>query len=637
MKFIRLYLKIVLSFLLIHPSYSQHSLLSELKSFTDIGLLPKYRNAITAQVSSYDTTGGNDDGFSGKYSFIQKINDSSLLLFDQKGPGVIQRIWTPTPSEDTLDFYIDGTLCFSIQYLDLFSGKVFPFVAPLCGNQLGGYYCYLPIPYSQSCQIIYRGKRTQFHQIGYATMNPGKTVKSFTMNLSGEEKNELSKIAMQWSKSNQTIQDIYHQNVKNSSSTLTLNPQSARSIFFTGSGGRILGIEISPSESLESLLKDIDIKINWDHEKVPAVYCPLADYFGYAFGHRSMQSYLVGSDPNKAYSYIPMPFDHSASLQLISRRKKPITLHATIYYIQVKRNSIDEGKLYTQWNSSPETVNGKPHILLRHEGKGHYIGTILQAQGLKPGMTYFFEGDDSTVMDGVMRYHGTGSEDHFNGGWYALMDRWDHAMSLPIHGALDYSLLFGRTGAYRFYLNDKMSFTQCINHTIEHGPVNNDQPGNYTSLSFFYSDRSPTHCIKPDAKNSTVYISDTLFIYPQLMESTTTGQLSISTNWRYNTGGESYRYDIIDQAALRITMPDVPIGHYQVYLDTHKEPNGINFSLWQRQSQVSDWIDLRNETEQRMKYISLGRIAINQNVRTLTFRMRGKGGLWLHRLMLVKS
>ena len=25
-------------------------------------------------------------------------------------------------------------------------------------------------------------------------------------------------------------------------------------------------------------------------------------------------------------------------------------------------------------------------------------------------------------MDGVMRYHGTGSEDHFNGGWYALMD-----------------------------------------------------------------------------------------------------------------------------------------------------------------------------------------------------------------------
>ena len=55
----------------------------------------------------------------------------------------------------------------------------------------------------------------------------------------------------------------------------------------------------------------------------------------------------------------------------------------------------------------------------------------------------------------------------------------------------------------------------------------------------------------------TVYISDTLFIYPQLMESTMTGQLSISTNWRY-TGGESYRYDIIDQAALRITMPDVP-------------------------------------------------------------------------------
>ena len=103
-----------------------------------------------------------------------------------------------------------------------------------------------------------------------------------------------------------------------------------------------------------------------------------------------MQSYLVGSDPNKAYSYIPMPFDHSASLQLISRRKKPITLHATIYYIQVKAKLYRRGvNFYTQWNSSPETVNGKPHIPFRHEGKGHYIGTILQALGLKPGMTYF--------------------------------------------------------------------------------------------------------------------------------------------------------------------------------------------------------------------------------------------------------
>ena len=52
-------------------------------------------------------------------------------------------------------------------------------------------------------------------------------------------------------------------------------------------------------------------------------------------------------------------------------------------------------------------------------------------------MTYFFEGDDSTAIDGEFRIHGTGSEDFFNGGWYAMMDRWDGKLSLPLHGALD--------------------------------------------------------------------------------------------------------------------------------------------------------------------------------------------------------
>ena len=55
-------------------------------------------------------------------------------------------------------------------------------------------------------------------------------------------------------------------------------------------------------------------------------------------------------------------------------------------------------------------------------------------------MTLFFEGDDSTYVDNKMRLHGTGSEDYYNGGWYALLDRWDRGNSLPLHGCLDYSL-----------------------------------------------------------------------------------------------------------------------------------------------------------------------------------------------------
>jgi hypothetical protein len=133
------------------------------------------QDTYSAQVSSYDTTGGNNDGFGGQYSFIRRNADSSLVIFDVKGAGVINRIWTPTPTKDTLDFYIDDAKqpTLSINYMDLFSGKVYPFVQPLCGNQLGGYYCYYPILFQKRCVIVSRGKKMMFHQVGYRLYNKG--------------------------------------------------------------------------------------------------------------------------------------------------------------------------------------------------------------------------------------------------------------------------------------------------------------------------------------------------------------------------------------------------------------------------------------------------------------------------------
>ncbi|MFN8581494.1 MAG: hypothetical protein U0163_11025 [Gemmatimonadaceae bacterium] len=50
---------------------------------------------------------GNDDGFTGQYSFIRK-DPRGLVLADLKGPGVLYRFHTPTPTADTLEFYFDG-------------------------------------------------------------------------------------------------------------------------------------------------------------------------------------------------------------------------------------------------------------------------------------------------------------------------------------------------------------------------------------------------------------------------------------------------------------------------------------------------------------------------------------------------
>ena len=418
-----------------------------LKEFYDISSLPMYASeTFSAEVSTYDRAGLNNDGFAGTYSFTRRNADSSLVIFDVKGAGLINRIWTPTPSDDSLDFYIDDTLkpSFAICYRDLFSGKVYPFVVPLCANQLGGYYCYLPIPFNKSCKIILRGKLTRFHQIGYRLYPQTTTINKFTLPLNKDEQQALEKIKSVWSRSSSSVKNLNDEDCKISITTknVSLHLGKRVTVFETKRAGRIMGFEMSSADNLEKIAKNIDLKITWDEDKTAAVYCPFADYFGYAFGKPSMKSLLIGSDGEKNFSYFPMPFDKSARIELIYRnpanakKEDVVRFQCNIFFEAQKRDIAKEGKFYANWHrDNPVPVN-QPYTMLDVKGKGHFVGTALQAQGLKTGMTTFFEGDDSTVVDGELRMHGTGSEDFFNGGWYALLDCWDAAMSLPLSGAL---------------------------------------------------------------------------------------------------------------------------------------------------------------------------------------------------------
>ncbi len=62
---------------------------------------------------------------------------------------------------------------------DLFSGKVYPFTKPVCGNEIGGFYCYLPITYKKSCKIVFDGPKLEFIQIQYRNL-PEKKVETYT-------------------------------------------------------------------------------------------------------------------------------------------------------------------------------------------------------------------------------------------------------------------------------------------------------------------------------------------------------------------------------------------------------------------------------------------------------------------------
>jgi hypothetical protein len=606
---------------------------TEINKLGSIQDLPVYWDRTTVkQVSSYDTTGNNDDGFSGKYSFIRKNKDGSLVIFEDKGNGVVNRIWTPTPTDDILDFYFGGAQKpgYSIKFSDLFSGKVYPFVAPLVGNELGGYFCYLPIAYKNGCKIVSRGKKMEFYQIQYRSYPKHADVKTFTAELDQSAKGALVQVAKAWSSVMQPPGDAVHKKG-------TLKAGESIALAELKGGGRITGIRLHHADAFRGLNKRVFLRVTWDNEAQPAIFAPVADFFGYAYGKESMQSLLLGAADNTNYVYFPMPFENNAKVELVyletdARVNPPsIPVDADIYTSDQKYNTSKEGKFYTYWNPEKHTPPGVPHTFLQGKGKGHYVGTILQAQGLTPGMTLFFEGDDVTRIDGELRMHGTGSEDYFNGGWYAMLDRWDRKMSLPLHGSLDYSLPFARTGGYRLFISDKMPFEKEINHTIEHGPEENNKPGDYTSMAFYYAAKSvAANPQAPDLSLTKVYLPDTLMLYPQLMQYTVAGAVKIDGNVvQTTTGGQ-----------VKIDLSEIPKGKYKLYADLEKSPEGGEVMIWQRQKQLTDWISFYAEKKDAISANFLCDIHLDDFKNAVTLHIKrdaSKSVINISRLILIRQ
>lgn len=255
----------------------------------------------------------------------------------------------------------------------------------------------------------------------------------------------------------------------------------------------------------------------------------------------------------------------------------------------------------------------------KEKGKGHYVGTIHQAQGLRPGMTLFFEGDDSTYVDNKMRLHGTGSEDYYNGGWYALLDRWDRGNSLPLHGCLDYSLPMARTGGYRFFLADKMSYEKEIYHGMEHGEVKNNFPVDYTSVGFFYAAQPLQGREEPTAELRTVYQPTEHIYFPQLMQLSLGGGVQV-------TNERGIRMTTQHGGVVRIMLNDVPEGKYKVLINYFEKPNGADFQVWQRQKQLSGWISTKKDKEVSKDRVHVGDINLTEQTNSVTFHVRNNNG-----------
>ena len=602
--------------------------------------------------SSYDRSGGNDDGFSGRHSVLRQ-EPAGLVIADLEGPGVVHRIWTPTPSDDPMDFYFDGEASprFSVSFRELFLGNHPPFVKPLVGYGVGGFFSYVPIPFAKSCKIVIRGERVQFHQINYSIYPPDTPIRSFQAELPSADRLHYERAIDLFSAAHRDplylAQAVAPQGARLLTTRRTfrlahgnpahdaggaLNPAV---LYESSEPGRILGLRLSPATALMGKERSLVLRLTFD-DNAPTVLCPAGDFFGYAWGEPAMRSLLIGADAQSAYCYFPMPFDRSARLELLSEATAgpPIEVTAEVFHSPIGRQS-HEGRFHAVWRRENPTTIGQPFTFIDARGRGHIVGAVLQSQGFESGKTLFFEGDDQTWIDGKLAIHGTGSEDFFNGGWYDVPDRWEKRLSFPWSGSLGYQKHLGRTGGYRLLFADAYPFQQSLRQTIEHSGTDNNIPTDYCAVTYLYAERLPAGTVTLPPLADRAVLDPTEVIFPawwQIPIRAWTFQNASLSRGRIKVGDEEIRFlstradgqDWFGPPFIYLTL-DLPAdGQYQVQIVAVKGPAQGKIQLFADEIPVGDPVDLYSAQLEKSGRLPLGTLPLRQGQNELMLKIIGK-------------
>lgn len=450
----------------------------------DTSKLPVLRDDQCLQVSSFDRTGGNDDGFSGAYSYLRQEADGAYVIFDDSGPGCVYRIWSANPGPRRIEFYFDGEttprLAFD-KWEDMFLDKVEPFLSPVSRHVIGGWCSYVPLAYEKSLRIVTR-ERINFYQITYMKFASAEGVRTFAPVLSDEDRAKFERVRDAWSHLGRDPWPM--PDARKQYQQWALRPGQRQTIAQRMGPGMLTGLELAFKDLPDKALRRVVLEINADGGEME-VEAPLGDFFLQPFPREKTQSLLSGrsgSDTSTLYCYWPMPF--RANIEVTLRNEFSDYLRFTVTTTTRYLREFPEGLGYfrAHWLRLNPTAHGELFPILTAEGRGHWCGVSMAMQGFGPGHG-FLEGDEMLWIDDRdnTQFNGTGSEDYYNGGWY-----FGGPGSFPYYGCGYHAESEGRCHAFRLHMTDLVPFQRTARIGIEHGH-GNEYEADYSGMTFWYA------------------------------------------------------------------------------------------------------------------------------------------------------
>jgi hypothetical protein len=157
------------------------------QTYRDLGAMAQLRpDAQVRQFSSYDRTGGNDDGFNNTHSCLRHT-EAGCVIAERAGAGEIESMWFTRDygsmvHNGRITVELDGRTVVDALMQELVDGKVgAPFVWPLVGNgddTAGGSVIKVPMPYRESMRVTVQ-KDPFFYHVSYREFPDARGVSTF--------------------------------------------------------------------------------------------------------------------------------------------------------------------------------------------------------------------------------------------------------------------------------------------------------------------------------------------------------------------------------------------------------------------------------------------------------------------------
>ena len=405
------------------------------------------------------------------------------------------------------------------------------------------------------------------------------------------------------------------------------------------------------------------IRMYWDGASEPAVEAPVGDFFALGFGLRAdVNSVPVIVEGGDSYNcYWIMPFSKSARIEVENQGEQ--TSGSFYYQVDYQVNENHSSKtLYfcAQYRQEFPCGSGKDYLILDAEGKGQYVGTVLNGRSRSP--EWFGEGDEKFYIDGDTKptIQGTGTEDYILHAW-----GFNDATSYPYFGVPIMEgpnrMVGWKMSMYRWHILEPISFNKSLRVEIEDaGWISEDEAvkgtplgfvernDDFSSVAFWYQTGQPKrYAVLPGPVERELPNLDIIVEGTELMENakypggikatiekgypwTGKGQVHFSNvSPKGNEVGSWIECDFyveveeLRQLTLRMTKA-IDLGIYRVYVDGKPIIRKVRDKNY-RESTI-DWYDFYNPYV-IMTELGLGQYTLSKGKHTIRLECIGKNSI----------